>query len=293
MKTKLLAHAAFIMAASLSTGLAVRANTVYGLSADYSTTSNPNGVWAFGYENTFGGALNDYVQVSHTPIFAVFDFWGAPSVPGFNPFYVPSVFFNPTASAVVDAGGIELNSQEVAFHPGEFGEYSVIQFTAPTSGDYLVDYEFASADTRTGGETTAYITANGSTLVSQSIASPITNVGGNTQLGPISLAAGEDLDFVVGQRNGQFFYDATGIAANVTLCSTQPCSGAPVPTTPGSVGSVLIGSPVGPAPMPEPATWAVMIVGLLGVGGALRQARAKRLARTSRASIPGLPALRS
>jgi len=116
-------------------GLA-HAGVVYDVAKDFSITSNPNGVWSYGYETSLGSSLQLYDE----PMTEVF---GAPGLQAWLSSQVqaslaPNVFYNSTASDITYGGSARLAAHSVSFHPGPDGEYSVIRWTAPTAGTYYL-----------------------------------------------------------------------------------------------------------------------------------------------------------
>jgi len=56
------------------TSLGVQAG-IYDIAADFSTNSNPNGVWSYGYATTLGGTLILYTDTSYSTA-SVIGWWG-------------------------------------------------------------------------------------------------------------------------------------------------------------------------------------------------------------------------
>ena len=168
------------------------AGVVFDATADFSLASNPNDVWSYGATPTLGAlilyATGDLVgSVERWHLAA-----GIPESLG-----VPVVVLNPT-------------TQQMAFHPGPNGEFSVIRFTAPDAGDYQIDVTFGAGDSTT---TDVHVLAAGSSV----FAGAINGVGANTAFnGQASLLAGDTIDFAVGAGGNGFFSDTTLIHAKIT-----------------------------------------------------------------------------
>jgi hypothetical protein len=118
---------------------------------------------------------------------------------------------------------------------------SVLQFIAPTAGAYNFAGNFTAHDSSpTGVSIAGYIGT------SQQFAT--TFLGGSSPFNfNATLAAGDKVNFVLGAA-GDYTYDSTGLKLTVT---GRDATGA----------------------VPEPATWAMMILGFFGMGATLRQRR--------------------
>ena len=124
----------------------------------------------------------------------------------------PCVVFN-TSNSVLSWNGITWEPRSLSFHPGPKGEYSVVRWTAPTTGDYRIDSAFTGIDEKT--TTDVHVLHGGSSLFDGFI-----NLNGQGKRaefkGAVRLEAGEALDFVVGYGNGTYEFDSTGLEAVVT-----------------------------------------------------------------------------
>lgn len=120
------------------------------------------------------------------------------------------------------------------------GVGTAVQFVAPTAGLYSFAGSYQAHDVSpTGVDIAGYVGT------SQQFAD--TFVGGSRAFSfDADLTAGQRVSFLLGAA-GDFRYDSTGFALTVTSAD---------------VGGV-----------PEPATWAMMILGFLGTGATLRQRR--------------------
>jgi hypothetical protein len=147
---------------------------------------------------------------------------------------LPGVF--KTAGAY-SSGTSFFDPGELNLHPGYGNEFSIVQFIAPIAGLYSFVGAFSANDTSPNSvDIAAYVGG-----VSQ-----IANSRGAFNF-DAELTAGQKVSFAVGSA-GNYTYDSTGLALNVT--------------GPDPVGGV-----------PEPTSWALMIIGFGGAGAVLRRRR--------------------
>lgn len=191
----------------------------YDVAADFSTNSNPNGVWSYGYALTLGGSFILYDQVGSN---SGIDYW-AHNISG----GVPDAAHNSTSNSV-PLGTPVFAPYQAAFHPGPDDEYSIFRFTAPVAGSYQLQTTFSGVDT-SGTTTDVHVFTNDSLIFSGSVNGfgPGTGPSFATNL---VLQANDRVDFEVGYgSDGNFLNDATGIQATLILAlpelAVQPLGG--------------------------------------------------------------------
>lgn len=223
--------------ACLVLALPVQAGVVSDFATDFSSVSNPSGAWSYGYVAAPGATptLSNFVS-SYGP---------ANQVKAWSPSgtFWPTVALNTGAAPVSFGAGnaITLAAGQGLLHPGATGLLANVRYTAASAFTGTLDVAFSGVDAA-GTTTNVYILHNGSSLFGGNI-----NGYGQTlaYAAPISLAAGDVVDFAVGWgSNGNYIDDSTGLRASFVA-----------------------------ATVPEPASWAMLVAGFGLLGGALRTDR--------------------
>jgi hypothetical protein len=182
----------------------------YDLATDFSTNTNPNGNWSYGYSTSLGGAMTLYTDFGFDTSDSL-NYWR------FNSSGIPGVYYNST-DAVQGPTSLRLAPHQLIFHPGASGQYSVIRFTAPASGQYALKAKFSGMD-QTGPTTDVHVLKNGTSIFDGNISGFGALASTN---GVLTLTQGETVDFVVGAGGNGYYYDSTGIAAELILLTIQP-----------------------------------------------------------------------
>ena len=232
----------FLMSAGGS-GVAV-ASDAYDVSGDFSTHSNPNGVWSYGWVSSLGGAFTPLEVVR----FGQSDN-GLP-VPTWMPAgeSEPSISINNNTNTMISAyGQAVLPPGTVLFYPGWQGtpqNYGVIRFTVPTDkpGVYLI--EAAVAPVANGlwqGDTDFHVVRGSNELFGQFLA-PTNEVGYTNQW---VLNAGETIDFAIGRGlDGKTDGSGLRIAALVTCLTNTAPPPTPAPEPSADTYDLAQGFPV-------------------------------------------------
>lgn len=204
----------------LAAGLTARpaAAQTYDAAGDFSATSNPNGVWSYGYENTLGGTFNLYTA----------QFAPTANIAGWNnniSASVPLVIKNFGATPDSSFADIVLQPGQLAFHPGPQDQFSVVRFTAAQDGLFSLASGFVPVTTD-GTTTDVHVLENGLSLFDGNVSGTYLTPNGaayaNTAL---SLHAGDTLDFAVGYgADGNYGSDATGISATLVAAPVPEAS---------------------------------------------------------------------
>jgi hypothetical protein len=220
--SRFLATTAIGLAACLASLSAPAQAQTFDVVADFSSASNPNGPYSYGFRSTavsaafslFNGSVTTYAGVGVT---------------GFGQNNgIPFVLENN--SGVTAAYATVLHPVDMLnLHPGTGGgdQYSVTRFTV-TAGTLFATLTGSFQGIDTGGTTTdVHVVVNGVSVFSSAV------VGfGNTQsfnIVDLPVVAGNVIDFVVGSNGNGFGNDSTGLQATITLSEVRG-SAAPEPS---------------------------------------------------------------
>ncbi|GES95455.1 PEP-CTERM sorting domain-containing protein [Rhizophagus clarus] len=144
----------------------------------------------------------------------------------------PGVHYNTKPTTVI-TGSVIFPGNSVAMHPGENGSFSVVRFTAPKDGNYVLDATFAHIDTNALHTGVYVIYNNLITLWEIDLAGPEDLKSFKTT---ISVKANEPIDFIVGVGlDNSYVCDTTLAHVDIHLLENQ--SGFPIITV--SIGFVL------------------------------------------------------
>lgn len=205
----------------VSAAQAASSGVTYDLSRDFSTNSNPAGLWSYGWKSTLGGpfSLLTISRPAGSDNGVQLWLWFKEPAPA-------AVYFNPSSStATSDQGQGVFPPGTVWYYPGIEGNpdnFGVIRFTVPPghTGNYQLDNAVQSyLDGPGAGDTDYHIVHNGVEIFGQFLApraaTGFTNV--------LTLAGGDTLDFAIG-RGADESVHGSGLKINATLTflSTNP-----------------------------------------------------------------------
>jgi hypothetical protein len=203
---------------ALAVGAARAAVAQYDPSAAFSATSNPNGVWSYGFEDVPIGSpftlLPVPIPVTTSPGPAI-DSW---QIAGFG---TMGVFHNGTASTQTVATGTDNAIYQpgmLAMHPGPNDQFAMVQFSAPSPGLYAIQGVFEGIDTSMLS-TDVYLLHN-NVVVASGVVPAAYLATDSLMSGPFFLNVGDTLAYAVG---GGPFHDTTAlIDAQVSAATSIP-----------------------------------------------------------------------
>ena len=201
---------------------------IFSAASDFATTDNLTGVWRYGWSPTLGDNFTPYN--TRAKFTSTIDFWSQDNM---SSSVLATVSHNSTGSIDNSHPTITFQPNQLAFHPGANGEYSIIRWIAPETENYSLAATFTGLDHVGPTTTDVHVFHNGNLLFSDLI-----NGFGDASAKSLStngiVEAGDIIDFVVGYGSNQtYWYDTTGLEATI---STSPIKKAPEPSTMLGIG---------------------------------------------------------
>ena len=198
-------HTALCAALALALGGNLFAGT-WDARGDFSTASNPNGVWSYGTTPTLGAAFTQFSSVGSADC-------GNSSIQGWqNAGSPPYVQANNTGSGQICAGYINIPNDVLHMHPGGDSSYSVTRWTAPEDGIFQISGFFSSLNPNVSA-TDEHVLVNGTAAVNINIHS--FNIPSTFNFA-VTLSQGATVDFVVGTGGNGNADDSTALSATIT-----------------------------------------------------------------------------
>jgi hypothetical protein len=204
----LISAAGVVAALSGGISLAGVVPSSWEVASEFNDTTNPSGVWSYGYKTTLNGSFTLYTANYSRNNGQMYG-WGA---------LTGEVTHNIYPYIVPDSGSdtIVWPAHALDFVPGTSCEYAVLRFTAPKSGKYRISGAFYGLDNDSTGTTTdvEILVNNGSPVFTANI-----DVGNGSPKAPFTslnvvLKKNSTLDFQTGcGSNGTYLFDHTGLNA--------------------------------------------------------------------------------
>ena len=224
-----------------------QAATGADFAADFSASSNPASGWSYGSTTSVSGPFS---LLTDKTTFASFVKAWTPAGTTW-----PTIALNTSNATVAFGAGdaIVLAAGQGLLHPGPTGAFADVRYTASSDFSGVFNVSFSGID-QVGTTTDVHVLLNGVSLASGLVGAYGQVVSFSS---PVTLGAGDHLDFLVGWgSNSNYIDDSTGFSASLTSASTGPA--------------------------PEPAAWTLMILGVGGLGVALRRNRQKTAAMNAK-----------
>ena len=219
-KSKIMLMAAFIL------GMAAKPSfsAIFNVASDFSPTNNPNGAWRYGWSSSLGSSFNLYSDV--VKLTPTIDFWYDSAKTG-----SPSVSHNSTATEDNSHPTITYQPSQLNFHPGYYGEYSIVRWIAPEAATYSLATMFIGIDHAGPTTTDVHVLHNNMVLFSNLI-----NGFGASSTKSFATAgtvqAGDTIDFAVGYgSNKTYWTDSTGLDAIISTTPPAVSESVPEPST--------------------------------------------------------------
>ncbi|CAB4435022.1 unnamed protein product [Rhizophagus irregularis] len=216
--------------------------TKWSLSSDFSLIHNPSSVWSYGSKPTgyhVTGTLSLFTHLDPEPndYGEIVAWFGRDTI-----WYTHwlGVYYNTKPTDFIlkepNTSTVAFTANGVAMHPGDDGRFSVVRFTAPKDGNYVLDTTFTHIHSCARHSGVYIIYNNLMTLWEIDLAGPKDSRSFKTTDKGIAVRANEPIDFIVGVGLDNVFYcDMTLARVDIHLLENQ----AEAPVIAGSIGFIL------------------------------------------------------
>jgi hypothetical protein len=192
-----------VQTAPTATPTPVVYNAATAFEQGWTSHSNHNGVWSYGYSSGFASAVTLYDQTAQNGINGPkAQYWLSSSVDDANS---PAAEYND--GPAYNDGNVDFTANEFLLVAGIRGQYSDLIFTAPSAGSYSVASTFSGSQYGVG--TVVAVVANGAIVFNSSV----TRVNQTVPFSiTVRLTAGQTIEFSVGPGGG---LQNTGLAVTI------------------------------------------------------------------------------
>jgi hypothetical protein len=193
-------------------------------SEEFSPTQNPSVDWSYGWSPTLGGLFVAFDQ--RAARFGL-DYWYESITVGLAPGY-PLIAHNPSGSDL-SVPGATVRADQLVLHPGADNQYAVLRWVAPRDMRVELSADFTSVDFIGPTTSDVHVLVDGASIYDALLGESSKSAAFD---GSFTVPKGTTVDFAVGYgSNRNYFYDGTGLFATI-------------------------------GPVPEPAAWLLMLLGL-------------------------------
>jgi|SRR5579859_5557471 len=205
-------NSAFVSTVTAFLGLVVvalpHAALAYNAATDFSLGGNPNGTWNYGWSSTLASAFTP--DTNNTT--AAYGQSGLEGWLGTDTDGVPSILYNSTASSIFIGGHTTFQPGQLALNPGTIGEYCVLRWIAPSSGQFTIAATFSGLST-VGATVDVHILLDGTSIFNSTV---VGTPAPTSYSGVTNLVMGDTVSFAVGWgSNGNQHDDTTVLSATV------------------------------------------------------------------------------
>ena len=199
---------------------------VFDLSADFSIAKNPNAIWEYGFSAGSSLTADQFQLDQKSLMIGPIGFWHPTQGDAPGPGYYPYIAYNSTKDTQVGSKGWAISDGQIAMEGSNTGQYSLVRFVTPRTGNYSVNAKFVGI--HYGLSTTdVHVLKNGLSVFD----ADIDGYGGNPAFhkvqgsnpradysGQMYLKANDRITFAVGYgKNKTNYGDTTGLSVRIVL----------------------------------------------------------------------------
>lgn len=173
---------------------------------DFSSSSNPNGVWSYGWLTTLGSAFNlDTISTNSYQGSGLSGWMGNQNSDG-----TPFILYNGTTNTLLFPQYSPVQPGQLFEHPDN-GNYAVVCWTAPSSGQFSISATFSGLSPL-GDSVDVHVLDDSASIFDSTVIGSPSPV---SYSGVLTLAIGDTVEFAVGDGGNGKNEDATALSVTI------------------------------------------------------------------------------